>query len=131
MEERAYLFATWVAPVVYLTARAYAPTEHVTVQLNMTHRVALDINTWHLTMPIIALPPGEGGLGQVGLGAYTTWVHSQSFVGSGDWGPHTHALKNCYFAAFTFDTVRKAFGLAPGEGGAVEPSRLLLDDVLL
>ena len=39
---------------------------------------------------------------------------------------HTHVLKNCYFAAFTFDTVRKAFGLAQGEeGGAVEPSRLL------
>ena len=44
MEERAYLFASWVASVVYLTARAYAPTEHVVSQLNMVHRAALDIN---------------------------------------------------------------------------------------
>ena len=80
MEERAYLFATWVAPVVYLTARAYAPMEHVVAQLNMVHRAALDINNWHLTMPILALPPAEGGLGQVGLGVYATWVHSQTFV---------------------------------------------------
>ena len=80
MEERAYLFATWVAPVVYLTARAYAPTEHVVAQLNMVHRAALDINNWHLTMPILALPPAEGGLGQVGLGIYASWVHSQTFV---------------------------------------------------
>ena len=80
MEERAYLFATWVAPVVYLTARAYAPTEHVVAQLNMVHRAALDINNWHLTMPILALPPAEGGLGEVGLRIYASWVHSQTFV---------------------------------------------------
>ena len=80
MEERVYLFATWVAPVVYLTARPYAPTEHVVAQLDMVHRAALDINNWHLTMPILALPPAEGGLGQVGLGLYASWVHSQTFV---------------------------------------------------
>ena len=31
-------------------------------------------------MPILALPPAEGGLGQVGLGLYATWVHCQTFV---------------------------------------------------
>ena len=80
MAERAYLFASWVAPVVYLTARAYAPTEHVISQLNMIHRVALDLTTWHLTMPILALPVTEGGFGQAGLGVYAQWVHSQAFV---------------------------------------------------
>ena len=48
----------------------YAPTEHVVSQLNMVHKAALDINNWHLTMPILALPLAEGGLGQVGLGFY-------------------------------------------------------------
>ena len=46
----------------------------------MVHRAALDINNWHLTMPILALPPAEGGLGQVGLGIYASCVHSQMFV---------------------------------------------------
>ena len=31
-------------------------------------------------MPILALPPAEGGLGRVGLGIYASWVHSQTFV---------------------------------------------------
>ena len=44
---------------------------------------------------------------------------------------HAHTLKRCYFSAFMFDTVRKAFGLAQGGGGAVEPSRLLLEEPLL
>ena len=44
---------------------------------------------------------------------------------------HAHTPKRCYFSAFMFDTVRKAFGLAQGVGGAVEPSRLLLEEPLL
>ena len=62
MEERAYLFAIWVAPVVYLTTRAYAPTGHVVAQLNMVQRAAPDINNWHFRMPIL-LPSSalEGG----------------------------------------------------------------------
>ena len=32
---------------------------------------------------------------------------------------HAHVLKKCYFPAFTFDTVQKAFGLAQGPGGGV------------
>ena len=51
-------------------------------QLNMVHKVALDLTTWHVTMPILALPPAEGGFGQAGLGAYAQWVHSQAFVQS-------------------------------------------------
>ena len=47
---------------------------------SMVHRAALDINNWHLTMPILALPPAEGGRGHVGLGLYAAWVHSQTFV---------------------------------------------------
>ena len=39
-----------------------------------------------------------------------------------------YVLKNCYFSAFMFDTVRKAFGLVEWEGRRLEPSRLLLEE---
>ena len=41
---------------------------------------------------------------------------------------HPHVLKRCLFSGFMFGAVRMAFGLAEGEGGGVEPSRLLLDE---
>ena len=79
------LFASWVAPVAYVTARAYVPTELVLSQLNMVHRVALDVTTWHLMMPILALPAAEGGLGQVGLVLYVQCLHSHTFLRSVTW----------------------------------------------
>ena len=62
LEEKAYLFSSWIAPVCYLPARAYRPTEHVLSQLNLVHKIALGLNNWHLTMPILQLPVREGGL---------------------------------------------------------------------
>ena len=64
----------------YLPARAYRPTDHVLSQLNVVHKIALGLNNWHLTMPILQLPAKEGGLAQANLAAYAEWVHSQSFV---------------------------------------------------
>ena len=46
----------------------------------MVHRVALDLSTWHLTMPILAPPELEGRFGQVGLGVYAQWFHGHTFV---------------------------------------------------
>ena len=43
LEEKAFLFASWVAPVCYLTARAYQPSQHVCSQMDMVHRTALGI----------------------------------------------------------------------------------------
>ena len=80
MEEKAYLFSSWVASVCYLPARAYRPTAHVLSQLNLVHKIALGLNDWHLTMPSLQLPLKEGGLGQASLAAYAEWVHSHSFV---------------------------------------------------
>ena len=50
--------------------------------------------------------------------------------------PICHKLEDrghvlCRFFAFIFDMAKKAFGLAQGEGGSVEPSRLLYDEPLL
>ena len=80
LEEKAYLFSSWIVPVCYLPARAYRPTDHVLSQLNVVHKIALGLNNWHLTMPILQLPAKEGGLAQANLAAYAEWVHSQSFV---------------------------------------------------
>ena len=63
LEEKAYLFSSWIAPVCYLPARAYRPTEHVLSQLNLVHKIALGLNNWHLTMPILQLPARGGGVG--------------------------------------------------------------------
>ena len=78
--EKSVLFASWVAPVCYLTARAYRPTEHVCSQLDLVHRTAPGLTNWNLTMPILLLPPSEGGLGQASLSAYALWAHSHAFV---------------------------------------------------
>ena len=40
-----------------------------------------------------------------------------------------HVLRHFRSFPFKFDTVRKAFGLLQREGGAVEPSRVLLEDL--
>ena len=80
MEEKAHLFATWTAPVLYLTARAHEPTDKVLSQLNLIQRVALGLNSWHLTAGILSMPKREGGLAHAPLASYALWVHSHSFV---------------------------------------------------
>ena len=80
LEEKAFLFASWVAPVCYLTARAYQPSQHVCSQMDMVHWTALGISTWDLTMSILVRPPREGGLGQASLSSYAQWTHSHTFA---------------------------------------------------
>ena len=60
MKEWAFLFASWIA-LVLGGPRAYALTNHVTAQINMVHRVALDIGNWHWTMPILSPAPRQRG----------------------------------------------------------------------
>ena len=80
MEEKARLLASRVAPVVYLTARAYEPSSKALAQLNLVQRVALNLNSWHLTMGILSMPKREVGLVHASLSLYAPWVHSHSFV---------------------------------------------------
>ena len=62
--------------------QAYNPTPQVLTRLDPVHKVALELNNWHLNMPIVLLPPAKGGLGlgQASLGAHAQWVHGQTFV---------------------------------------------------
>ena len=80
LQEKAYLFSSWIAPVAYLTACAYEPSSSVCGQLNLIQWVALGLNSWHLTMKILSLPEKEGGMSHASLASYATWVHSQSLV---------------------------------------------------
>ena len=48
--------------------------------LKLVQRIALGLNSWHLTMSILSKPKREGGLAHAPLAAYTQWVHTQSFV---------------------------------------------------
>ena len=75
---------------MYPTARAYEPTDKVLGLLNLTQRIALGLNSWHLTQGIMSLPRREGGLGHASMAAYTQWVHSLTFV-QAVCKPHTFA----------------------------------------
>ena len=79
-EEKAHFFTTWVAPVLYLMARAHEPTDKVLSQLNLIQRVALGLNSWHLMAGILSMPKKQGGLAHAPLASYALWVHSHSFV---------------------------------------------------
>ena len=48
--------------------------------MNLVQRVALNLNSWHLTMGILSVPKREGGLAHASLSSYALWVHSHSFV---------------------------------------------------
>ena len=80
MEEKGHLFATWIAPILYLTARAHEPTDKRLSQLNLIQHVALGLNSWHLTAGIPSMPKREGCLAHAPLASYALWVHSHSFV---------------------------------------------------
>ena len=59
-----------------------AEVQHYVVfaQLDLVHHIALGLNDWHLTMPILQLRISEGGLGQASLSVYAQWAHSHMFV---------------------------------------------------
>ena len=65
LEGKAFLFASWVAPVCYLTARAYQPSQHVCSQMDMVHRTALGISTWDIPRVLLNVRPALpwGGVG--------------------------------------------------------------------
>ena len=66
--------------MAYLTARVHEPPPTVCSQPNLVQRVALGLNSWHLTMKILLMPEREGSMAHASLSVYTTWVHSQSIV---------------------------------------------------
>ena len=62
LQEKTEVFAIWIEPVVFLTARAYYPTAGVQSQLKLVQRMALGLNSWGITAQILSEVRGRGGL---------------------------------------------------------------------
>ena len=60
-DERVALFQEWVLPLFLFPARGYFPTDQVVAKLSLIYKVALRLNGWGLTLPIMAMPPNLGG----------------------------------------------------------------------
>ena len=58
-DERVALFL-WVLPFFVFHARGYFPTDHVVAKLSVIYKVTLRLNSWGLTLPIMAMPPKPG-----------------------------------------------------------------------
>ena len=54
-------FQEWVLPLFVFPARAYFPTDTVVAKISVIYRVALRLNSRGLALPIMALPPNQGG----------------------------------------------------------------------
>ena len=55
------LFLEWVLPLFIFPAWAYFPTDSVVAKLANVYKVALRLNSWGLTLPILAHAPAQGG----------------------------------------------------------------------
>ena len=60
-DELVAVFQEWNLPLFIFRARAYFPTDQVVAKLSVIYKVALQLNSWGLTLPIMALPPAQGG----------------------------------------------------------------------
>ena len=80
LQEKTEVFAIWIEPVVFLTARAYYPTAGVQSQLKLVQRMALGLNSWGITAQILSEVRGRGGLKFASIHTYALWVHSFAFV---------------------------------------------------
>ena len=60
-DERVALFQEWVLPLFIFPARAYFLTDPVVAKISVIYKVALRLNSWGLTLPIMALPPLREG----------------------------------------------------------------------
>ena len=80
LEEKAELLMIWIAPVVYLTAIAYAPNLQVESQLQIIQNLALSMNSWTLTKHMLAERGAAGGVELAPLSTYANWVHAKTFI---------------------------------------------------
>ena len=79
-DERVALFQEWVLPLFIFPARGYFPTDHVVAKLSVIYKVALRLNSWGLTLPIMAMPPNLGGNHLPQPRMFLLWQHATPFV---------------------------------------------------
>ena len=61
LNERVLILKIWNLPLLNFTARAYYPSGSVVAQLRDIYWIALKLNSWFVTLPILSKKPGEGG----------------------------------------------------------------------
>ena len=79
-DERIALFQEWVLPLLIFPARAYFPTDSVVAKLANVYKVALRLNSWGLTLPILAHTPAQGGNNLPQPRTFLMWQHTTAFV---------------------------------------------------
>ena len=80
LPERVALLQEWVLPLFIFPARAYFPTDEVVSKLNVIYRTALNISSWGLTLPMLQLPPTQGGALLPTPLKFLLWQHATPFV---------------------------------------------------
>ena len=56
-DEHVALFQEWVLPLFIFPGRGYFPRDQVVAKLSVIYKVALRLNSWGLTLSIMAMPP--------------------------------------------------------------------------
>ena len=62
MDERAFMLASWILPVVAWVFKAYYAPTPVIRQLKLVYHVTMGTNSWEITLPILSRPRTHGGL---------------------------------------------------------------------
>ena len=106
LDERVALFQEWVLPLFIFPARAYFPTDSVVAKLATIYKVGLHLNSWGLTLPILAMPPTAGGGHLPQPRTYLLWQHATPFVVSRNEPQKVPALSGQHMMEWT-----RAFGI--------------------
>ena len=80
LEERQALLELWITPLLLYPASVVPPDQHVLSAVNNIYLAALGLNSWGLTVKIMAQPRERGGLGLVPPKVLLQWQHGQAFV---------------------------------------------------
>ena len=61
LQQRIELLKQWILPILTVPVRVIFPTKAICTQLADVYRIALKLNPWGITLPILGLPALEGG----------------------------------------------------------------------
>ena len=80
LPERVNLLKLWILPLLVYPARVVFPSSAVVSTLATIYQVALNLNSWGLTLDILAHPPTKGGYSLAPPQTFLYWQHSTPFV---------------------------------------------------
>ena len=80
LQQRIELLKQWILPVLTVPARVIFPTKAICAQLADVYRIALKLNPWGITLPILGLPVSEGGFSLMPPKSFLMWQHASMFL---------------------------------------------------